>query len=183
MSNNVRKTFIIPQGMVDRIQELKEHLMYKSEVQVVLQALQEFYVDKIKQTPVYAMAKLRSVEMASRSPEEKALEKIEIEEAKVKAKEMKDARELEQKIENGRKLCKHLGGKIKPDSKGVDRCEYHRGSYINPQNANITHEIEYMDDLKQHDVDFQFFNSITGAKVSKEEVISALATSDEVWPE
>lgn len=118
MSNNVRKTFIIPQGMVDRIQELKEHLMYKSEVQVVLQALQEFYVDKIKQTPVYAMAKLRSVEMASRSPEEKALEKIEIEEAKVKAKEMKDARELEQKIENGRKLCKHLGVKSSPIVKG-----------------------------------------------------------------
>jgi len=182
-NNNVRKTYIIPQGMVDRINELKEYLMYKSEVQVVLQALQEFYVNKIKQTPAYAVAKLRSVEMASRTPEEKALEKIEIEEAKIKAKEIKDARDLQIKIETGKKLCKLLGGKINPDSKGVDRCEYHRGSFINPQNANITHEIEYMDDLKQSDVDFQFFNGITGAKVSKQDVIDALKTSDEVWPE
>lgn len=179
----IKKLIIIPEETVTKADILQNQFQIGNFTEVVKQAISYMYKNEIKEQKAYEVAKLMSAERLARTPEEKAIEKIEIEEAKIKAKEMKDAQELQKKIENGRKLCKHLGGKIKPDSKGVDRCEYHRGSYINPQNANITHEIEYMDDLKQHDVDFQFFNSITGAKVSKEEVISALATSDEVWPE
>jgi len=179
----IKKLIVIPEETLVKATALQNAFQIGSFTEVVKQAISYMYKSEIKEQKAYEVAKLMSAERLARTPEEKALEKIEIEEAKIKAKEIKDARDLQIKIETGKKLCKLLGGKINPDSKGVDRCEYHRGSFINPQNANITHEIEYMDDLKQSDVDFQFFNGITGAKVSKQDVIDALKTSDEVWPE
>lgn len=131
-----------------------------------------------KEEPSYVMATKNKVPL---TPEEKAQVRVEVQEAKENIKQTKAEKQLEERKENGKRICILLKGKTHTDHNKNTKCFWNSGSYINPKNASIIENEEYVEDLTEEHVQKQFYNSVKGEIVPKEVVVQALKNCGEKW--
>lgn len=182
-NKNIRKTFILTEGMVEKIKQLQEKLTYKHEVDVVMLAVNNLYKEEIKEVKPYALARLASAGRTTRTPEEKALEQVDIESAKLKAKEDEKKRQQEEAEENGARICRELFGEEIKDNNGNRKCVYNSYAFTNPQNATKTERIKYLDELSDDDIENQYYSTITNEPMPADQVMEAVKESDRLVEE
>jgi len=128
-----RKTFLFNEGMIKKIQEIKEKLSYKHEVDVVVHAINNLHKEEFKD---YLVGKGIRAAFNNLPPEEKAKSKLELAEAMDKVKQDKADKILEEKKENGKRICVLLKGKTHTDHNKNTKCFWNSGSYLNPKNLS-----------------------------------------------
>lgn len=164
----IRKTYLVPEGMIEKINQLKEKLCVKYELDVIMQAVNLLYKEEKIEKPAYAIARLQSSERSARPAEIKAEEKLSIEEAKIKLKEEKKAQELADRIENGSQICSMMGGEeyIETSSNGnkFRKCKYRQYQYLNPKNCLSHEKTEYLEDLTEEEAEKQYWNVSTNER-------------------
>lgn len=127
-----------------------------------------------KENPEYIELIKERKERMSRAPEEKADERLSIEEAKQKKKEEREAEALNEKIENGRRIAGELRGTIKKDAHGNEKCTFYVYQFTNPQNASVGEKTVYLDELSDNDIETQYMNTITNEPEEPLRVIETL---------
>jgi len=170
-----RKTFILTEGLIEKINKIKERRSLKHEVSVIEVAIDELFKQEYKD---YVEIKKQQLSI---TPLEKATAKQEAQEIEKKLKEDKAIQDEKDSIERGRKICRGLSGKETKDDKGNLMCKYKEVNYINPKNVQMFKREKYMEELSENTLHTQFYNDIEEKIVPKEVCIQALLDNGEKW--
>lgn len=149
--SNTRKTFILTDGTLQKLQALKEHLSYKHEVDVVVHAINELHESKLENYTAIAKARLNQPKPTI---EEKAQREAELQ---MKTKEAKANRFLNE----GKAFCEILEGEVSDNY-----CYWNSYELRNDGTVETTPERQAITYVGQSELDNQFM--VSGDKVSKE---------------
>ncbi len=159
-----KKVISLTDDMWDKVEAIRMGNSFLTTIEAIRYAIT---VAHKKEVPAYIEVAREKLSIQARTPEEKADIKLDIEEAKSKAKEDREAKKLQEKIEQGRSICINLRGKEKKDASGNPKCTYYSYSWLNTKNATATERSKYLDELTLEDADFQFYKEAT-SKAPKE---------------